>query len=210
MERSGFGTDIDASRDLGIPDTNFPSGGVSWRHGRHRVGFLYTPNNFSGDQTVTRTITFGGRQYTVGARVVSGLEVQHLQLGWTWQFIDIRDGLVRFGPLLEADGFLMHGRLSAPDLAFSEREKLWAGLPAVGVALDIQPNSHVDLYAQAAAMKAGDYGYFIGSDAGIKVYFWKHVLLTAGYRTFNVHVKHSRDFANFRLHGPFVGAGFRF
>jgi hypothetical protein len=59
-------------------------------------------------------------------------------------------------------------------------------------------------------MQAGDYGYFVGSDSGVKVRMWKYLVLTAGYRTFNLHVENSRDFARLRLRGPFLGAGFHF
>lgn len=212
VEQSGFGTDIDPKRDLGISDTNFAQGGISWRHGRHRLSFLYTPIDYSGDQMASRTILFNGRQYAFGTRVVSDLEVQHLQLSWSWQFIDIRDGLVRLGPVVEANGFLMKGSLVAPNvgMAFAEKEELSAGLPTVGAALDIQPHPRVDLYGQMAGMQAGDYGYFVGSEAGLKVRAWKPLMLTAGYRTFNMHVKSTRDFANLRIGGPFVGAGLRF
>jgi hypothetical protein len=44
----------------------------------------------------------------------------------------------------------------------------------------------------------------------VKVTAWRHVLLTAGYRTFNLHVENSPDFARLHIGGPFVGAGFRF
>lgn len=99
VERSGFGTDIDARRDLGMPDTNFPRGGVTWQRGRSRLRFDYTPIAYSGDQTVTRTVVFNGREYTVGTRVVSDLEVKHLELGWAYQFI----GRVRLrGPFVRA------------------------------------------------------------------------------------------------------------
>ena len=59
-------------------------------------------------------------------------------------------------------------------------------------------------------MSAGSYGYFVNSDSGVKVRVWKQLMLTAGYRTFNLHVATSQDFANFRLRGPFVGGGLRF
>jgi len=124
----------------------------------------------------------------------------------------VRDGLVRLGSLVEADGFLMHGRLSAPDLTtpITESEDVSAGLPAVGLALDIEPHPRLNLYGQLAGMKAGDYGDFVGSDAGAKVRVWKILFVTAGYRTFNLHIQNAPDFASFRLHGPFVGAGLRF
>jgi hypothetical protein len=78
------------------------------------------------------------------------------------------------------------------------------------LALDIQPWRWIDIYGQAAGMDLGSYGYFIGSDAGVKVTAWRHLLLTAGYRTFNLHVENSPDFARLHIGGPFVGAGFRF
>jgi len=212
VEANGFGTDIDARRDLGMPDTNFPLGGFTWRHGRSRLRFDYTPIDYSGDQTVSRTVVFRGQTYTVGTRVISDLQVRHLQLSWAYQFT-VHEGAFRIGPMVEADGFLMHGSLAAPNLKtapFQQAEDLNAGLPTVGVAMDIQPHRRVDIYGQVSGMQAGSYGYFVESDSGVKVRAWKHVLLTAGYRTFNLHVENSPDFARLRLRGPFIGAGLRF
>lgn len=207
---NGLGADIDAQRDLGVADTNFPGGDFTWRRGRNRVRFSYLPIDYTGDQTVTRTILFRGQSYTVGTRVVSELEVEHLQLSWTNQFIRAGEGKFRIGPMLEADGFLMHSSLQAPAAGFGQTEDLKAGLPTVGVAIDIQPVPWVDIYGQVSGMKAGSYGYFVESDSGVKVYPWRRLVLTAGYRTFNLHVESTPDFARMRLRGPFVGAGFRF
>jgi hypothetical protein len=210
VEAGGFGTDIDGGRDLGFTDTGFPEGVVSLAHGRQRLTFTYTPIEYSADQNVNRTISFRGRQYTIGTRVVSDLEVRHLQLTWTWQFIHAENDKFRLGPVIETDGFLMHGALAAPNLGFSEQEDLSIGLPTVGLALDLKPHRRIDIYGQVAGMKIGGYGYFVGSDSGIKIYAWRHLLFTAGYRTFNLHVDHAPDFARLQLRGPFAGAGFRF
>src|SRR5215467_2594671 len=86
VERNGFGTDIDTKKDLGFSDSNFPSGRVAIQRGRSRLTFQYTPIDFSSDQIVSRTLVFNGRTYMFGTRVVSGMEVRHLQLGWTYQF----------------------------------------------------------------------------------------------------------------------------
>src|SRR4051794_36508860 len=137
VERGGFGTEIDMERDLGFSKTGFPQGVLSLQHGRSKLTFRYAPLDYSGDQTVTRTILFRGQQYTVGTRVQSDLEVRHLQLGWAYQFIRAKGGAFRLGPLVEADGFLMKGRLAAPALNTAEEEKISVGLPTVGVAMDI-------------------------------------------------------------------------
>jgi hypothetical protein len=209
VERGGIGTDIDMKNDLGFERTGFPQGAFALRHGRNRLTVRYTPLEYSGDRNVSRTVVFRGQPYLIGTRVQSGLEVKHLQLGWAYQFVNVHNGAFRIGPLIEADGFLMRGRLAAPALNLTEEEKLSAGLPAVGVAMDIRAHRCVDLYAEAAGMKAGDYGYYVGSEAGIKATV-KHIQFTGGYRTFNLHVKDTPDFARLVSYGPFVGAGLRF
>jgi hypothetical protein len=136
--------------------------------------------------------------------------VQHLQLSWAYQFVNAHDGRFRLGPMIEADGFLMRGSLAAPSFGVQQTEELSAGLPSVGLAMDIRIHRGIDFYSQAAGMQAGSYGYFIGSDSGVRARVWKHALVTAGYRTFNFHIENSPDFARLRLRGPCVGAGFRF
>lgn len=208
----GFGTEIDGKRDLGLSDANFPMGGFTWHHGRSEVTFGYTPIEFQGDNTVSRTVIFKGTPYTVGTRVVSDLSVGHLQLSWSYQFIRLHEGRFRIGPMIEADGFLLHGSLSAPNLSppMTEKEDLAVGLPAAGIDMGIEPWRGLEVYGRAAGMEVGSYGYYVGSDSGVRVHLWKHLLLTAGYRTLNLHVENSPDFARFRLRGPFVGAGVHF
>jgi hypothetical protein len=210
VEAGGVGTDIDGRSDLGLSDTNLPEGDFAWQKGRSRVTFSYTPIDFTGDQNVNRTVFFRGRQYTIGTRVLSELEVQHMELTWAFQFIRTEHERFRLGPMIAAEGFLLHGSLVAPALNLTEKEDLSVGLPTVGVALDIQPDRRLDIYGQVAGMQVGGYGYFIGSDVGVKVSPWRHVLLTSGYRTFNLHVDDAPDFARLQLRGPFVGVGFRF
>jgi hypothetical protein len=174
--------------------------------------FDYTPIDYTGDRIVTRTIVFRGQPFTVGTRVVSELEVRHLQLSWAYQFVNVHDGVFRIGPMVEADGFLMRGSLAAPELGppFQQTEELPAGLPTVGLSMEVRPHRSIRIYSQASGMQVGSYGYFVGSDSGVRVYGWKYAVLTAGYRTFNLHVENSPDFAHLRVRGPFIGAGFRF
>lgn len=171
VESNGLGTDVDAKRDLGMSDEHFPAGSLTLQRGRHRLRFDYTPMDYSGDQTVTRTILYGGREYTIGTRVVSDLEVKHLQLSWAYQFIDVHKGAFRLGPLVEANGFLLKGTLAAPNLStpFQRAEDLKAGIPTVGLAMNIQPHRAFEIYGQMSGMKVGDYGSFVNCDVGVKV-----------------------------------------
>src|SRR5262249_34981201 len=99
VEAGGFGTDIDPRGDLGPADTGFPEAVVTVRAGRHRFTFSYTPIEYSSDQDVNRTVFFRGRQYTIGTRVVSDLDVKQLELTWSWQFVRAANGRFRLGPM---------------------------------------------------------------------------------------------------------------
>jgi len=212
VERAGFGTDIDARRDLGVSDADFPEGGVTWTHGRNVVSFTYTPIDLAGDQTVTRTVVFGGRTYTIGTRIQSDLEVRQLELRWAFQFVRVADGRVRIGPAIQADGFFLRGSLRAPALSppIAEQEDLKIGLLSPGLALDIEPLRWLDIYGRVAGIDVGGYGYYVGSESGVTVRPLRHLSLGAGYRTFNLHVDNSPDFARLQFRGPFIGAGVRF
>jgi len=112
--------------------------------------------------------------------------------------------------MTELNGFLMRGTLTAPNLSVARQEDLKIGLPTVGALVTIQPHRAVEIYGQLAGMKIGDYGSFVGGEAGVKVVPVRHAVVSAGYRTFNLNAVVSPDFAHIRLRGPFVGAGFRF
>jgi hypothetical protein len=208
VERNGLGTDIDARNDLGFSDSGFPSGRAAVYLGHSRLSFEYTPIDFSGDQTVSRTLIYNGRTYTFGTRVISGMEVRHLQLSWIYQF-RLLEGRLKIGPLAEAHGFLLKGRLQAPEVNVDSEEDLSVGLPTAGLALEISPRNWVDIYGEASGMSVGDYGHFIRSEVGLRVRPVSHLQLSAGYRTFNLRVDASADFARLHLRGPFLGAGFR-
>jgi len=102
----------------------------------------------------------------------------------------------------------LSGHLRAPEFDIDSREGLDVGLPAVGPTLTISPHPKFDIYGEATGMWAGDYAYFVRSEAGVRVRPVRHIQFTAGYRTFNLRIANSPDFANPRLRGAFVGAGF--
>ena len=208
VERQGLGTDIDGKDDLGFSRAAFPVGRATLSWGNHRFSFDYTPLEFTGDRVISRTLSFNGRTYTFGTRVASTLDVNHLQLGWTYHF-HLLDRMVKFGPMVEAHGFLMSGELRAPDFNVDSKEDLSVGLPTVGLSVEISPLKLFDIYGCASGMGAGDYGHFIRSEAGVRFRPIRFVQLSAGYKTFNLRVAESNDFSRLHLRGPFVGGGFR-
>jgi hypothetical protein len=213
MRFDNGGTDIDFKNDLGIQDANFPEGRFTYYgKGRSHLHFSYTPIDYTGDSNVSRTLTFGGDQYTVGSRVLTDFQIQHLQLGWAYQFVNVHNGVFKLGTLLQGNGFLMKGRLRAPGLtpAIDDQEDFSVGLPTVGLAMDINPHKRVNFFADVSGIKLGKYGYFVNSDVGVKIRPAKNAFFTAGYRNFNLHAKNDPDFVRVELRGFFVGGGAHF
>jgi hypothetical protein len=207
VERQGFGTEIDGSKDLGFDRSGFPEGRATLGLGRHRFSFDFTPIDISGDRVVSRTLFFNGRSYTIGTRILSELEVKHLQLGWSYLFH--LSNRIKLGPLVEGHGFLLSGSLRAPEVNLASQEDLSVGIPTVGASLEISPHARVDIYGQATGMSVGDYGHFIGSEVGARFRPLRFFYVTGGYKTLNLRVVDSNDFARLYLRGPFVGGGFR-
>jgi hypothetical protein len=210
---SGIGTRIDFKDDLGLRNENFPDVRFTWYTGpKSKLRLAYTQVAYSGKKNIERTIEFDGETYTVGTRVITDLDVYYLRLGWAWQFINIANGKVKFGTLLEAKGFLVDISLDAPNLIppVKESEEFVGGLPTVGFALDINPHKIVNIFAEVSGMYAGEYGYFLDGEAGVKIIPIKNLSVLGGYRIFYLKAEDDPDFAKLQISGPFVGATLRF
>src|SRR5437870_4265473 len=208
VERFGLATDIDLKKDLGVGDEGFPEGRVTFSHGGNRFRFAFTPIHYTGDHDVNRTIIFNGRTYTFGTRVISSIDVNYLRFSWNYFFL--RTSRLRIGPMLEGNGFLQDLSLKAPSLGIEQSENLSVGAPAIGVAVEYNPRGILHVQGEVAGISVGRYGYFVRSEAGVKLTPGRHVGITAGYRTFDLHADYQPDFVKLRIHGPFVGASLRF
>jgi hypothetical protein len=223
IEKSNIGSDINFKSDLGIKEENFPEGRVIWNLGEDNlIRLFYTQANFKGDQTLTRSFDFNGKTYTAGTKVTSKLDLQYFGLGWIWQFLNMADEKVKLGTVLELKGIAGKASLDAQALALNESADFIAGLPTAGLALEISPFKQgkpydnenfwksTKLYAEASGMSAGKYGYFIDSEAGLKLVPFKYFSISGGYRYVSLKAENKPDYAKVELKGPFVGASIRF
>lgn len=213
VTENNIGTDVDFKSDLGVKDENFPEGRFIWYTGpKSKLRLAYTQISYNGDKNVERTIEFGGETYIVGTRVITNLDVKYLRLGWVWQFINVAEGKVKFGTLLEAKGFWIDTTLEAPNMVppIKESEKFAIGLPTIGAALDINPHKIVNIFAEISGLPGGKYGYFFDGEAGIKIIPIKNLSIMGGYRIFDIKAKDKPDYAKLKISGPFIGATLRF
>jgi hypothetical protein len=213
VTENGVGTNIDLKKDLDIEDQGYPEVRLTWHTGpKSKIRIAYTQVNYEGDETLVRTIKFGEETYNVGTRVATDFDVRYIRLGWAWQFINIGNGVVKFGTLLEGKGYWGKATIEAPDLVtpVKESEKFIFGLPTLGVALDLRPHKRLNIFGEASGMTAGRYGYTYDAEAGIQFIPIRILSLIGGYRIMEFKGESDDDYAKVRVHGPFIGATIRF
>lgn len=214
-EGSIVGTDIDLVSDLGFDNKNLPEGRLMWNLSpRNKFRVAYTQFHYSGDQNITRTFIYGGQVYTIGSRVVSDLKIQYVRAGWIWDFIDEQQGRFKVGTILEAKGIWLKAKVDAPNVVppISAEEKVVVGLPTIGVAVDINPTSMVNIFGEVSGLPAGNYGYCLDAEAGLKIAPVKYFTIFGGYRYLDAKGEESSndDFVKAKLEGPFAGATLQF
>jgi hypothetical protein len=208
-----IGTDINLKRDLDIEDEGYPEVRLTWYTGKKsKIRLAYTQVDYDGDANIQRTILFDGTTYNVGTRVVTDLDIKYVRIGWAWQFINIDNGFLKLGTLIEGKGFWGKTTLEAPDLvpALREKEKFVFALPTIGAALDINPHKMLNIFAEGSGLTAGRYGYMYDAEVGMKLIPIRILSIIGGYRLLGFKAEHHDDFAKARVHGPFVGVTVRF
>jgi hypothetical protein len=211
VTREGKGTDINFKSDLDLADKNFPSGRFSlFINPNHRLTFSYTPISYNSDSNLKRTVEFLGETYALNTRVVTTLNLQYLRFGWTYQFVNVDGGKFKFGTMLEVKGVQGDVSLATPNLGIDNAWNFSAWLPALGLAMDINPAPFLNIFAEISGMAAGQYGTIWEAEAGVKFIPFKNFSISGGYRLVDFDARDDPDYAKIRLAGPFVGLSLRF
>jgi hypothetical protein len=202
------GTRFDFENDLGLEGDDMPELRVSLGLGNSRFRLAYTHGVFEGDKTLDQTITFEGRTFNVNDRVTSEIDLHYGRFAWIWT-PSIVPGILRVGPMLELKGFLAD--VSLESTTVRESANLPIVLPTIGLAGDVSI-WRLELFAEISGLPAGDYGYLVDGEVGIRydIPILPLAVLAAGYRIFEVRVGEDDDFGHLRLSGPFASLMLRF
>ena len=208
---SGIGDKFDFKDDLGIDDENLPEARIIFHTGPNSLLRLgYTQVNYSGDETVSRTVEFKGQSYTAGARVESELDIKYARFGWLWYFLSLADDKVKLGSIVEAKAVMADISLKAPTLSLSDSEHFIGGLPTAGLACQVKPIEKVKFFGEISGIGAGEFGYFFDAEAGIAFVPLEHLSIEAGYRMIDLKAEDDPDFATVQMRGPFLSVTARF
>lgn len=168
---------FDLHRDFGFGNYATFSGRLDWRFKRkHHLLFSTTPVVSSQTTTLSRTITWQGETYDVGARVSSNITSLIFSPGYQYDFFRKRQGylgvlvnvnLAYTSARLKLEGSVSRGGGSGSGSVSSEGS-LFAPLPAIGPAFRWYPipdSNRLYLDGNLTGMSFFGYGNFISSNA---------------------------------------------
>jgi hypothetical protein len=213
VQERGTGTRIDLTSDLGIDDSEFLEGRLTWRITRQiklRAAFL--PLSYSGSSDLVRTIEFAGQSFQINTRLLSDLELDYGRLGLAWQFISGPSGAFRLGPMVEAKGLRGDAQLSVPDfiLPLSASEEFEGAFASAGLALDLEPSEQLHVFAEATVSIDTAEGDFTEAEVGIRYRPTETLGVTGGYRIIDIRVDDGDEFLEIDIEGVFLGLELRF
>jgi hypothetical protein len=181
--RSGLAP-IDLRSDLGVGQRQPTfTGRLDLKPGRRwHVLVEGTPYRLRGDNTLTRTITFQGQQYTFEETIHSTAEVNYVFGGVEYDLVHRDQGHLGFfagGAYVDATATL-HGVTTGVTATESEQ----IGLPLPGLdfrAFPVPGSRRVIVDGNVQGMSFGGYGRFVNLGANAGVFLMRAVAIEAGY-----------------------------
>ena len=208
---ANIGSGIDIKDDLGLKNEGIPEGKFTWYTGpSSSLRLSYFQVGYDGDNRLERTIQFKGKEFTAGTNVQTNADIKDAKLGWAWQFINLANGKIKLGTLLEASLVNVTYTIKNTSGLIDEKQSFMAPVPAIGCALDVAPWKWMDLFLDLSGLPLGSYGHTFNVETGIKFVPITNFSIVCGYRYFDLDYENKPDFLKVKLSGPFVGATLRF
>ena len=202
---------VDFKDALGMGDEGIPEGRITWYPGPNSwLRLSYFQVGYDGENKLERTITFGGREFTIGTTLQSSADIKNLKLGWAWQFINLADGKIKLGPLLEASLNWVDVSIQRTGGAIKAEKSYTLPLPAIGFSLNVAPWKWMDGFLDLSGLPLGKYGHAFNVEGGVKIIPIKNVSILGGYRYNDDQFEDGPKFIKLRFSGPFLGATLRF
>jgi len=203
-EANIIGTTIDFKDDLGIEDEDYPSGEVFVGFGRHHLSLTYTNIDYSGSNTLTRTIVFKGETYVINSLVTSSIEYQMIDFHYQYDFLDLENVLAGFslGGILQVK--YLDGEVSLKTTGLDEKEDFIIPIPMVGLNLHIGLISDIlEIRLRGTAMTySGNTIYEIMADISLTPF--PFIDIHGGYKSFVIDIDEDDVMFDYDMSGPYV------
>jgi hypothetical protein len=207
-------TEVDFVKEFGIEKKRFREIRAVLKAGRkHKLRFNYIPIEYHQETTLARTITFGGRTFTVGLPAQGDLSWKMWTFAYEWDMVAADRGF--FGVIIEGRKNEVLASLNSPVSGLEATEtKLW--VPALGVIGRAYPSRNFSITAEFTGFKVPDFATekfeakLYDFDIYGTVNFGKNVGVHGGYRSLLAEYLQTDDAGRMRLKGMYFGGSLRF
>ncbi|HKN24246.1 MAG TPA: hypothetical protein VJX72_05310 [Candidatus Acidoferrum sp.] len=214
---------VDFQRDLGFSSYSTGGAALDWKFTHKNHFYVVLVPLFSSKQAIlTRTITFEGQTFTVGAQVNSKLHAFFISPGYQYDIIRRRRGHLGLG--VQMDLFKTNAKITAlgsvsgggsASGSYSASGSLLAPIPVAGpqFRLYLTDSPRVFLEGNLYGMYFFGYGSFVSTAGDLGFTLNKHVCINAGYQlASHLTVNGTQDRLALQLSqkGPSVGMEFSF
>lgn len=210
-EIGGVGSKVDLEDDLGVDDSDNMTAEAAFSLGNFTLTAGYLPLSFEGDSTLSRTIVFDGQIYRSGSRVASSVDMDILDIGLTYYFLNLDDAPTRIQLGLELATKVTDARAEITDLTFGITESAdeTLPLPTIGLRGRVAFSDFVGLVGRLGYMGYSD-NHFLDADIQVELSPLPMIGVYAGYRHIDISIDESDFFADVEFSGFYGGALFRF
>ena len=207
---TGIVQPIDFVSEFGIEKKSFPD--FRFSVGRnHKFRFGYVPIKYDAAATITRTITFRGQTFTVGAPATTEIKWDLWRFGYEWDFVSNDRGY--FGVIGELKYNKMEASIDSPLLSRTAATEQNAPVPTIGAAGRGYVHPMVSIGGEFTGLKitTGDVeATFTDFDINGAVTFGRYVGVQGGYRAVTVDYTIDDDVGDVEFKGPYVGVVLKF
>ncbi len=195
------GTTMDFEKDLGVDtEENFLEARITLQMGKHSIRYAFVPMSWDGAKTITRSINFAGRTYSVNTAVTSSLDVDYHRLGYQYDFISVAGN--RLGVIAELKYMDIDASLKSATI--DEAESLAMGFPAIGVAFRLGLPALFSIEGELTGMTYGGDAHFVDGEVGVNIRPMPLMTISGGYRYLQLYAENDDDKVDLELTGPFI------
>jgi len=212
-----IGTDISAQDDLGMEQKWQKEFKLVLRPAKkHKFRFGYIPLSYSGDKTVTRSLTYNGQKFEIGIPVKSNIDWKLWNFGYEYDFLYRNRWYV--GVILEAKYSQVEVTLA--NEYTTEWAKVKAPVPTIGGVFRVYPFANVSITGEVTGFKLpndigiqnlkGYDGKWMDYNFYATLNFTDSFGVQGGYRRIDVNYRKDTDRGDMALKGMYFMGVVRF
>lgn len=215
VDDSGIpGTKLDLKSDLGIDEESYIALEAFAGLGNHHLSLTYYQADYSGTNTLTTPINFGGTTFDANAQLNSSLEYDVYDLVYRYDLLDLENIAAGFSLGFVAKVKYLDGNVGIDGTVLavptSESVDFTVPIPMVGLNLHVGILADIlELRVLATGISYGD-GTVLDGMADISYTPFPLIDIHGGYRVFTMDVDTDDVEFNYDTSGPYVAVTLSF